>query len=867
MLCAGTHIGPYEILSALGAGGMGEVYRARDARLGRDVAVKVIPPGMVADPARLKRFEQEAQAAGMLNHPNLLAVYDFGTTEDGVPYLVTELLEGETLRQRLGGGAIPVRKAIDYALQIAHGLAAAHDKSIVHRDLKPENLFITRDGRVKILDFGLAKLLRGDDPVVPPRGKGRNGAEDPTFVYPTEPGTLLGTAGYMSPEQVRGHAVDHRTDLFSFGTTLYEMLSGRRAFGGDSGVETMYAILEEEPGELSQYNKTLPPALERIVQHALEKNPEERFQSARDLAFHLQAISDPSGSNSRPARALPAASPRRRMLLRAGLGTAATLAIAAAFITGKRTVQVPAPAFKQLTFRRGIVDGARFAPDGQTLVYSACWDGRPSEIFTTRADAVESRALGLPGAELLSVSSSGEVAVLLDSRLYRPFLRRGTLARVALGGGAPREIATDIEAAEWAPDGSGLAIVRDTKEQITLEYPIGKVLYSTSGWIGQPRFSPDGKWIAFVDHPMRDDDGGDVAVVDLRGNKKTLSQDWLSIQGLAWSPRGDEVWVTATRAGIARAVQAVSLSGKTRTLSHVPGTLTLHDVAADGRVLLTADQWRMRISFAHPGDAREQDLSWLDWSLVRDVSADGKWLLFNETGEGAGASYGIYVRGTDGSPAVRLGDGVAMSLSPDARFALAFLRDHPRAISVLPLGAGDVQEIPYDLERVAGVAWFPDGKRIVVLGNRKGEAPQLWEMALDGGKLRAITQHGVIGPPVVSPDGMRIVARDLDWRPTLYQVVDGSAQPLDGVASGLAPVRFTADGRSVYFFPRAGAPRVQLLRYDFVTNKTLPLLEIVPADLAGIRNLAPLVVTPDGQSFAYSYARILSSLQLVDGMR
>jgi len=281
-IAAGTRLGPYEILSPLGAGGMGEVYRARDSRLGRDVAVKVLPSSFSDDEQRLQRFEQEACAVGALNHPNILAIHDVGK-HNGSPYVVSELLEGETLRGRIGGAALPVRKAIDYALQIARGLAAAHEKGIVHRDLKPENIFITRDGRVKILDFGLAKLTEP--------AEGQSKTDVPTRRIDTDPGTVMGTVGYMSPEQVCGRPVDHRADIFSFGAILYEMLTGKRAFHGESAAETMSAILREDPPDLSESNKNVAPALEHVVRHCLEKNPEERFHSASDLAFAIKALS------------------------------------------------------------------------------------------------------------------------------------------------------------------------------------------------------------------------------------------------------------------------------------------------------------------------------------------------------------------------------------------------------------------------------------------------------------------------------------------------------------------------------------------------------------------------------------------------
>ncbi len=291
-----TRLGRYEIRSQIGAGGMGEVYLARDPKINRDVAIKVLPAAFSSDSERLRRFEQEVQATGKLNHPNILAVYDV-ETHDGAPYVVYELLEGETLRERLIAGALAARKAVDYALQIAGGLAAAHEKGIIHRDLKPDNIFVTHDGRVKILDFALAKLTE-------PAHNAEAQTDVPTRMVNTDPGAVMGTAGYMSPEQVRGQRVDHRSDIFSLGVILYEMLAGKRAFRGESAIETLNAILKEDPTELSESNSQINPALERVVMHCLEKSPEQRFQSARDVAFALESLSGLSSSRTMTA-ALP----------------------------------------------------------------------------------------------------------------------------------------------------------------------------------------------------------------------------------------------------------------------------------------------------------------------------------------------------------------------------------------------------------------------------------------------------------------------------------------------------------------------------------------------------------------------------------
>jgi Tol biopolymer transport system component len=649
-LAAGTRLGPYEVTAPLGSGGMGEVYRARDTRLGREVAVKVLPAGLTADAERLRRFEQEARAASVLNHPNIIAIHDVGT-HDGSPYVVTELLEGETLRERINGVALPPRKAVEYAGQVARGLAAAHDRGIVHRDLKPENLFVTRDGRVKILDFGLAKL-KGIEAMTDRETRSAADLGDSG----TGAGTVLGTVGYMSPEQVRAQPVDHRSDIFSFGAVLYEMLSGRRAFRGASAVETMNAILKEDPPDLSDTNRNLPPALERIVGHCLEKNPEERFQSARDIAFDLDALSGQSAL----AVSRAGSDRRARWLKPVAAGLAVVAAVAAAFVVGRRTALAPVPDFIPLTFRRGSVDTARFTPDGKTIVFTARWEGKPPEIFSTQQGSPEARSFDLTDAVLVSVSNSGEMAV----GLRRPPRPGRTLARVPVGGGAPREVLDSVDGADWSPDGSSLLVVRRSGPRLRIEFPIGKTLYESGAAIKSVRVSPKGDRVAFTEHVLLTDNRGDVVMVDLAGKKTILAGGWEDLGGLAWSPDGREVWFSASNSGADRRLYAVTLDGKLRLVARVPGNFILHDIASDGRVLVSHGTMQAVMLGLVPGDTKERDLTWLDFSIAADLSADGKTLLFTEQGVAGGPQYAVYTRGTDGSPAVRLGKGNAQAPLP-----------------------------------------------------------------------------------------------------------------------------------------------------------------------------------------------------------
>ena len=715
-ISTGARLGPYEILGPIGAGGMGEVYRARDERLKRDVAIKVLPASYSQDADRLRRFEQEAQAAGALNHPNITAVYDLGA-HGGAPYIVTELLEGETLRARLAGGALPVRKAIDVAVQIARGLAAAHEKGIIHRDLKPENLFLTKDGRVKILDFGLAKLTLIE-------GSGGQQTNLPTASAGTEAGVVMGTLGYMSPEQVKGQPADPRSDLFSFGAILYEMLSGSRAFHRGSAAETISAILREDPPDLSATNRNVQPGLERIVRHCLEKNPEERFYSARDLAFDLEALSSLSGAAEAAAgTAVARARPSRRLL--AGAIVVAALAGAGlTWIAVRRSGDRTPPAFHQLTFRRGIIWNARFGSDGKTVVYAAAWDGGVNEIHVGRTDGPDARPFGLKSADVLAVGRSGDVAVALDSKFSGSFTRVGTLARAAeTGGGAPREVLENVEFADFSPDGREHAVVRVEKGRRRLEYPVGKLLYETSGWIGNPRVSPRGDRVAFLDHPVVGDDGGAVAVVDLAGKKKSLTPLFASANGLAWSPEASEIWFAAADVGGNRSLRAVTLSGRSRVLAAGPGAFTLQDVSRDGRALVSHDFIPHRPRREGAGRARE--------SATSRGSTGASSPISPRTG-GRRSSRSRARPAAPGIPSTSA-EPTARPQSDSARVRLS--RSRPTGSASSPscsrrptVGSPSIRPAPAgrncsrsDLSSSRGAAWLPDGRRFLMTAAEPGQ--------------------------------------------------------------------------------------------------------------------------------------------------
>jgi eukaryotic-like serine/threonine-protein kinase len=861
-LSSGTKLGPYEIQSLLGAGGMGEVYRARDARLDRTVAIKVLPPSFSADRDRMQRFAQEARAAAALNHPNILSIFDIGD-ESSSPYVVSELLEGETLRERLRSGALSVRKAIDYGLQVARGLAAAHEKGIVHRDLKPENLFITSDGRVKILDFGLAKLTR-------PEGPG--GADAPTLHAVTEPGLIMGTAGYMSPEQVRGQVADQRSDIFSFGAILYEMISGKRAFHGETSADTMSAILKEEAPELSETARNVPAGLERIVRHCLEKNPSQRFHSAGDLAFDLEALTEISaGSSKSGAQAAVAqargAESRRKLLWGAGAVALAAALIGLGWWLGRGSGSVSPPEYQQITFRTGSIGNARFTPDG-SIVYDASWEGGEQQLYLARTDDNGSRELGLKDAALLSISKSGELAVRLHTVFFAGYGRAGTMARVPLSGGTPREVLDNVQDADWAPNGESMAVVRFVPENShwRLEYPIGKVLFDTINWISHPKISPDGKWVAFSDHlNTGGDDQGAVAVIGPDGHEKILSSDWSSLQGILWSPEGNEIWFTASVVGGSSNPHAVTLAGKLRTITNVPGGMWLED-ARDGMTLMITNQSRLSIRALPPGGKAENDLGWFGWSLPRDISRDGKKVLFEEEADGGGPNYTVFLRDTDGSPPLRIGEGTGEAISPDSKWVITKpAKGGP--LSVVPTGAGESRQLTHDNISYSLVHYLPDGKHLVASGIEAGHGVRDYLIDLSNGNAKPITPEGTSGTRL-SKDGRNLAVIGPDGKWGIWPLDGSGLRPVPGLDSKYFVADWAPDGQSLYVLSsqrRQGA--AQVYRVNVATGK-MEFWKTFGANLpAGVANVGGPRFSDDGSAYAYVYAQILSEAYVVRGLK
>jgi eukaryotic-like serine/threonine-protein kinase len=849
-LPAGSRLGPYEIVAPIGAGGMGEVYRARDPRLGRDVAIKVLPASFSSDADRLKRFEQEARAAGVLNHPNVTIVYDIGSM-DGAPYVVQELLEGDTLRSELAFGRFSPRKAIDCAIQIAQGLAAAHEKGIVHRDLKPENVFVTKDGRVKILDFGLAKLTQPENSTNP-------ATNIPTA---TEPGVVMGTLGYMSPEQVKAKPADARSDIFALGAILYEMLSGQRAFRGDSAGETMAAILKEEPPDLSLTNQNVSPGLERIVRHCLEKNPERRFQSASDIAFGLESLSvTPSGTLAPPTAAV-AATRRPWIAIAALLALLVAALLAGSWLSTRQGRTFPT--FKRLTYRRGFVSTARFAPDGQTILYSAAWDGSPPRIYSMRPEGRESTALPLPSGLLCDVSSRGELAMLLEPSFeYNLYFPRGTLATVPLSGGSPREVLADVRDAHWSPDGATLAVVHRVGARERLEYPPGHPIYESLAWIVSMRISPQARFAFYEGLPFNE---YFLTILDASGRKTVLGGSRADFWASAWSPDGDEFWYpdNVPGAGPETPMMAIDLAGRQRLLDRGPFMADLHDVSRDGRALISLfdqQEWTLGRLAGQQTEARLTHRT--DLRLV-DLSQDGRVAVLRDGIQMNSSS--VWLGHADDSPPVRLGEGVAHGISADGAWVLA---SQQGKLLALPTGAGEPRTIDdKSFEAVRWASWFHDGRKVLVWGKEKGGKTGIFAVDPETHEKRRVAPEGyelVAAGNALSPDGLLVAARSTENRIVLCPVGGGTARPIPGLEGLFVPVRWSPDGRSLYVF-RLGEMPARVMKVEVDTGRATLWKELAPPDTAG-QSIRSIAMTPDGTHYAYASQQYLTTLYLVENL-
>jgi len=851
-LAPGSRLGPYEITGPIGAGGMGEVYRARDSRLDRDVAIKVLPENVSASPSAMERFGREAKAIAALSHPGILSIHDFGT-EGRTAYAVTELLEGETLEDRLAHGALTPRKAVEFAVQIATALASAHERGVIHRDLKPANLFITRDGRVKILDFGLARLQAGGET------DGKT-PEAQTQTRHTASGVVLGTAGYMSPEQVRGQAVDHRADIFALGCVMYEMLTGRRAFQRETSAEAMTAVLREDPVDPATFGRPIPQGLDRLMRRCLEKRPDDRLQSARDLAIALDAVSLSETSTSQARVAAPPPGAASRPI---AIAAAAVLLLAAFAYWGGKRAAPPAtdafPEFTKLTFRRGLVSGARFASDGRSVIYSASWDSAPMRVYTTVPGSARANTAALHEAQLLAVSPSNELAVMLKPALGL-LNSVGTLARAPVGVGAPRAVLEGVQQADWSK-GDEMAVVRTTLGHSRLEFPIGTVRFEASGWLSAPRISPGGDSIAFIEHPIDGDDRGWPSIVDLKsGTKRDLAKEFGSLSGLAWRPDGNEICV-----GSGGAIYCVDTKGgEPRRVFRGMSRLFLEDISADERILAVSVGLQGAARAGLLGGA-EVDIGETPAIVPIDIDPRDGRVLFESI------DYGVHLETPGQGPAVRLGDGIPLGLSPDGSQVLNLTPGPPTELTLIPTGAGSMVTLPRgSIKRHATAVFAPDGKRIVISGAESGSGSRLYVQDLAGGDPRPISAEGVRLPPnqprLVSMDGEFVAALGPDQVIALYPLKGGEPRPIAGMEAGFRPVGWTHRPGVLFVTPEALTRRTPVFRHDVATGRRELWREVGPADPIGSPLTIRVQATPDGSRYAYLYFLPTAELVLIDGV-
>jgi len=758
---------------------MGEVWRARDRRLQRLVALKILPQEVAGDPGRRARFEQEARALGALNHPNVMAIYDVGE-DGGRAYIVSELVEGATLRAVLDRGPLPARRAVEIASQMADGMAAAHALGIVHRDLKPENVMVTRTGQVKLLDFGLAKQ----------NGPAAGDKSATIALGVSEPGTVMGTVGYMSPEQVRGEPADARSDIFSFGCVLYEMLAGKRAFQAGTGVETMHSILHLDPPEFEGEHDKLAPALTAIVRRCLEKRREQRFQSAADLAFALRSIAGAAIAGMQAAATAPRAV-RTRWVWGVTAMAAGLALLAIGFVVRDRTVHRLIPQFQRITFRKGFVVAARFTSDGRNAVYQAAWEGGPSRIYLAVRGTPESRDLSMPaGSQLMAISTQQDLALIVP-----PFgdYSTGTLVGASFSGGQ-EDLAGCCFRTEYHRRNS-LAILESEQHRSLVSV-------------------------------VRPERAGHRLCGDLKGRR--------------------------------------------RVALRLPTQVKLYDIARTGDLLLSSGSLQLGIMGKAPGGGAERDLSCLDSGKVAGISDDGRVIAANITGESGGEQGSVYLRKTDGSPAIRAADGHAYRLSPDGNWisGYALNADGSRRFVLSPTGPGEESEnkVP-GLDGGIVYGWLEGGRRYLVFGHLAGKKWQCFVWDASRGTAQPLCAEGVADAFAyyVSPDRKRALIPLVQggWR--VYAVDGGSAQEVHGVGPGEAIIGWRQDSRSVYVVPdEEGSDSIPISIVEIASGKRSAWKTIHPSQ--PVLEIHDLHVTPDGQAYAYNYVTAQSDLYVAHGL-
>jgi hypothetical protein len=794
---AGTTLGPYRIDAQIGAGGMGAVYRAWDPRLERTLAVKVLHAGS-------ERGAIEARAAAAIDHRAIVGIHDVGEA-DGLHYVAMELVTGESLRSVLDRGSVGPRRSRELVIELVDALVAAHARGVVHRDLKPENLVLARDG-LRILDFGLAKF------------------SEPSELDVTEPGTILGTAGYMAPEQARGEPVDARTDLFAVGAIAYELATGRRAFPGATQVDRLSATLRDTPAadELAE--------LAPVVMRCLEKQPSERFQTAVDLAWTLRQT---------PA-AIENARPSRRALLIGG-AAAAVVGIAGYLIGRRGRAATIEYSFRPITHRVGRVYTARFAPDGNRVYFGAAWSSDPVRIHELDLASGQTTVLDLGTADLLAISPHDELAVGLDMRFVDHQSARGKLARLTLGG-VPRPLLEDVQDADFGRD--ALAVIRAVGSGFRVEFPIGTTFADEPTWITHLRVSPDGARVAYLRHPHTNDDGGALVVGDVASRTtKVLSEGWVSIAGLAWDPSGDALLFTGSKADLDNRLYRSSLTGTVIPVASPSASrLRIHDVSADRRALVTNDAWHLRAI------AGERDVSIAETSYVSDLSADGSQVVIGELGE-LEAGRGAYLAPYKSGPALRLGDGFPVAISPSGEHVAAN-DDSDDHLIVYSTRSGETPRIATP-GSVLVARWLDERS---LIAHCKG---QLWRIAFD---IAPVALAEAAGSFALDPTRMRCAYLDRARVLRVLELATGTSRAFPNALGSEEVCGWLATPDAIVL--RSTSTPLVLDRVDVSTGARTRHLEVQPP-LLGLKAVDAFVLHPDGERYAYSYGQELSQLGLL----
>lgn len=856
----GRQVGPYLLLECIGQGGMGAVYRAKDARLGREVAVKVLLPELARDPERLHRFENEARIIGSLNHPNLMAVYDTGTVE-GHPYLVCELLDGEPLRARMGAGPMSPTRAVDYLRQIAQGLAAAHAQGVIHRDLKPENVFITRQGFVKLLDFGLAKNIgfaSDRDATTLTCGPG--------VPAHTQAGMILGTVAYMSPEQIRGETLDGRSDIFALGLILYEMLTGRNPFRATSTIETLSAILKEEVPPMTPASGVVPVQLERLMLRCLEKDPAQRYQSVDDLVFQLQNLPElPTMEHARPGR--PGLS-RRGFLGAVSTALAGAAGLGGGLLLGRRSAG--SPRFTRLATGQGPIHAARFVPGGLSVLFSASWDGQPPSLYALSTKTQVHRELGIRNAQLLAVSSREEIVVA-----QHPVLRSGSLSgplfQASVAGSGMANVAPQGDGACYTRDGSQLAIVTARSESgSSLELPPGKPLYVSPNDLRHPRMSED-RIVLFEDAGLWGSTSGTLIEVDLRGQRRDLTRVE-ELTGLALGP-GQDIWYSTHREGES-CIHALGRRGEPRLLLRHSGRLELQDVGEDGRALATLATQHQGMRMLGPGMTEPRDFGWQGAYRCYGLSHDGRRLLLGASGGWFSLKGPLYLRDAEGSPAIRVCEGLGDAcLSPDGTWIAT---GTPEGAALVPATGGT--PLPLRLDGLSPVSFpgiFPDNRRVLSM-TRDAQGRSTFHVFSPDAPPRLLCPAGrshFNSQDVISPDGRwmallrdRLASQDSGVpRILILSTEDGTERASFPLEFAEAVIGWQGNAEGLYLLDRNRMPAI-LTHLDLGTGKRRLHARLGPADHSGIWGLSNLKVTPDGRHHAYSFFQQFSQLYLVEGL-